>query len=57
MVEEDGIEIPKYEDEESYLVARKGDDLMCMFQCDLCHFRNMESRNPDGGGTDEKILR
>ena len=57
MVEEDGVEIPKDEDDENYQTARKGDDLMCMFQCELCHFRNMESRNPDDNGTDKKILR
>ena len=56
MLEEDGIEIPKEEDKEDYLVSRKGDDLMCLFQCELCHFRNMELRNPDGEGRDEKIL-
>ena len=30
---------------------------MCLFQCELCHFRNMELRNPDGEGSNEKILR
>ena len=57
MVEEDGIEIPKDEDEENYLTTRKVDELMCIFQCELCHFRNMEARNPEDNGTDDKILR
>ena len=57
MLEEDGIEIPKEEGDDDYLVARKGDDLMCMFQCEVCHFRNMEGRDPEDVGSDEKILR
>ena len=40
-LEEDGIEIPKEEDEDNYLTARKGDDKMCVFQCEVCHFMNM----------------
>ena len=51
------MEIPRDENDGDYLSARKGDDLMCMFQCELCHFRNMEARNPEGNGTDDKILR
>ena len=57
MLEEDEIEIPKEEGEEDYLVARKGDDLICMFQCEVCHFRNMEGRDPEEGGLDAKVLR
>ena len=29
--------------------ARNGDNLMCPFQCDLCHFRNIQFRDPEGG--------
>ena len=29
---------------------------MCLFQCEVCHFRNMELRDPDGGGRDDKVL-
>ena len=57
MLEEGGIKIPKEEDKEEYLVSRKGYDLMCLFQYELCHFRNMELRNPDGEERDEKVLR
>ena len=57
MLEEDGIEIPKEEGDNDYLVARKGDDLMCMFQCEVCHFRNMEGREPEEVGSDLKIMR
>jgi hypothetical protein len=27
-------------DKERFLTARGGDHIMCLFQCDLCHFRN-----------------
>ena len=57
MVERDCIEIPKDEDEEKYIAARKRDDWMCIVQCELYHFRNIELRNPDEDGTYEKILR
>jgi hypothetical protein len=38
-------------------MARNGDHLMCMFQCDLCHFRNMQGRDPIiGQGRDSLLL-
>ena len=55
MLEEDGIEIP--EGENNYLIARKGDDLMGMFQCEVCYFRKMEWRDPEEVGSDLKIMR
>lgn len=30
-----------------YRAGRDGDHLMCPFECDLCHFRNMNQRDPD----------
>jgi hypothetical protein len=33
-------------DELCYLHAQSRDHLMVPFQCDLCHFRNIMSRNP-----------
>jgi hypothetical protein len=27
-------------------MARDGDHLLCPFQCDLCHFRNLKGRDP-----------
>ena len=30
---------------------------MCDFQCELCHFRNMESRDPNEDGADDTVLR
>ena len=30
---------------------------MCLFQCEVCHFMNIESRDPGRGGRDDKVLR
>jgi hypothetical protein len=34
------------EDKTSFLRARVGDHVVCPFQCELCHFRNMQGRSP-----------
>jgi hypothetical protein len=34
------------EDAERFCVARPGDHFFCQFQCELCHFRNMQGRSP-----------
>ena len=39
------------EDKERCLIARDGDRLMVLFQCDICIFRNLQHRDP---GTDSK---
>jgi len=44
--DEDGFVTLKSQDKLRFLVARKGDHLTCPFQCDLCHFRNIQKRNP-----------
>ena len=46
--EDDGlIDDEDIEEEASrFLHARDGDHLMCPFQCDLCHFRNIQKRDP-----------
>jgi hypothetical protein len=36
-------------DTERFMVARDGDHFMCMFQCDVCHFRNIQRRSPREG--------
>jgi hypothetical protein len=42
---------------ERFNVARAGDHLMTPFQCEVCHFRNIYSRNPsDRLSTDRKAL-
>jgi hypothetical protein len=47
LVEEDGtLVIRRLRDKDKFLTARNGDHLMCPFQCDLCHFRNLKDRDP-----------
>ena len=38
-----------------YKGARDGDHLMCPFQCDLCHFRNIQKRDPGSDPRDEVL--
>lgn len=42
-------------DELRFKQARAGDFLMTPFQCDVCHFRNIQGRNPDAT-TEEDVL-
>jgi hypothetical protein len=37
------------EDKTRFLRAIVGDDVLCPFQCELCHFRNMQRRSPMKG--------
>jgi hypothetical protein len=47
LLEEDGaVVIRRLRDQDQFLRARNGDHLMCPFQCDLCHFRNLKGRDP-----------
>jgi hypothetical protein len=41
-----GDEVEDSRDVNNFRYARKGDNFMCPFQCDLCHFRNLTGRNP-----------
>jgi hypothetical protein len=43
------------QDENNYKYARKGDNFMCPFQCDLCHYRNLTGKDP--GDNFEQDLR
>jgi hypothetical protein len=40
------MEIDDPGEKDKYVKARNGDHLICPFQCDLCHFRNVQKRNP-----------
>ena len=46
-LDEAGIGIEKEEDKNRFMVGRDGDHLMNPFQCELCHFRNIQGRNPN----------
>ena len=43
----EGINDPSEDDK--FKFARNGDNFLCPFQCDLCHFRNIQSRDPVPG--------
>ena len=44
--DEDGFENLAEGDERRFRVARDGDFLPTPFQCDICHFRNIQGRDP-----------
>ena len=46
-VDEDGKSLTAYEGGRMYTCARPGDHLILPFQCELCHFRNIQHRDPD----------
>jgi hypothetical protein len=48
-------EIKDSKEESKFNYARLGDNFMCPFQCDLCHFRNMKHMEP--GSDPEKDLK
>ena len=52
--EEGGFELE--DDDSRFRSARDGDHLMCPFQCDGCHFRNIKGRNPSSELKDELLL-
>jgi hypothetical protein len=43
------------EDRGRFIEARAGDHIICPFQCELCHIRNIKGRDPRGvaGGLSE----
>jgi hypothetical protein len=47
LLQEDGTEVvQRLQDKNKFRTARDGDHLLCPFQCDLCHFRNLKNRDP-----------
>lgn len=49
-------EVDQEEERERFTRARDGDHLMVPFQCDLCHFRNIQLRDPGSGSRDGVLL-
>ena len=43
-------------DGQRFRVGRNGDPLMCPFQCDICHFRNIQKRDMIPGNRKGKLL-
>ena len=44
-------------DLDRFMYGRGGDHLMTTFQCDVCHFRNINLRTPRAGGEDDLLLK
>jgi hypothetical protein len=55
-VDDDGHDQTVEGDEKRFKGARNGDHLLCPFQCDLCHFRNVQQRDPVPGLPKDKLL-
>jgi hypothetical protein len=56
--DEEGYVLRKKGDDKRFQYARNGDHFMTTFQCDLCHFRNIQGRDPvlGNGETDDSYL-
>jgi hypothetical protein len=58
--DEEGNILVNEEDRNRFGVARPGDHLFCPFQCELCHFHNLQGRSPmEGAGKlgDKELLK
>ena len=55
-VDEDGFENLALGDRDRFVVARNGDPLITPFQCDVCHFRNLQGRDPHGHIEEDRRL-
>ena len=56
--DEDDVEIDDPEEQKRYLWGRNGDHLMCPFQCDECHFVNLNRRMPQAENPhDQRLLK
>jgi hypothetical protein len=43
-------------DEKRFKVGHNGDNLMCPFQCDVCHFRNIQKQDYCATNVKDKLL-
>jgi hypothetical protein len=48
-VDEDGLDASSDDDRNRFICGRIGDNLATPFQCELCHYRNVNGRNPSIG--------
>jgi hypothetical protein len=53
---EAGVEISDQEEDNAFKHARLGDNFLCPFQCDVCHFRNIKGHNPGQDMAKDKAL-
>jgi hypothetical protein len=55
-VDEEGFRVVKTKDVGRFRTARNGDHLMTKFQCPLCHFRNINEREPNPTNATNALL-
>ena len=55
-MDDDGIPLIEEGSVDRFMIARNGDNLITSFQCELCHFRNIKGRNPDGGNREDNAM-
>jgi len=46
-MDKEGVIVEDVWEQKRFIEARAGDHLMIEFQCDVCHFWNIQLRNPD----------
>jgi hypothetical protein len=51
-----GAELMEEDDPDRFKCGRDGDHLMCPFQCDTCHFYNIQGRRPGVKSQDDVLL-
>jgi hypothetical protein len=57
LVDEEGEILDHHVEKNRFNVGRAGDHLITPFQCELCHFRNIYTRNPSSRlSTDQEAL-
>ena len=55
--EEKGFDLTQEENKDRFLVARDGNNLTVLFRCDVYHFKNLRSKNPENSFEDVSLLR
>jgi hypothetical protein len=54
--EQSALEEEEEQDYQDFCFARAGDHLICPFQCNLCHFRNVTGADPNKGMVGDVLL-
>jgi hypothetical protein len=55
--DEDGYVVIVPRDRDRFMFGRAGDQLLTTFQCDTCHFRNINFRSPRPNGEDALLMK
>jgi hypothetical protein len=54
--DDEGVVWKRRKDTERFTKARRGDHVVCPFQCDLCIFRLLKKRDPDPSSASDRLL-